>query len=496
MTKLRLFALLLGATAMFGCRERSGLEPTSSTGARGFYVRTVAGFLLSEAKLQAVYDTLTKDVAKALQDSDVRSMVYERLHASRYPEHKLHFRAFLAGEGRGLLERMASVMGVVPDAVLGTLDSLVDFEFYMPDNAHYRTWDGSGNLIVANELDEDGALPLGFDLSGNAVRFPSHHWLPATPTLAIVPVETDFSNPRIAASAPQRAAMYAGPGLYMTGDYISDLHESGLRGAPEIEIHAFVRNGVGEYVDLQCAGAQQPAPFYFNQDNHYYSGPEVEIIPQSGINTNPVEVSFWEDDHGDPCTGSDGRPPTVGTTTQDDFNAWGSRPTVTISLVNGITTVSFATLDVPLVLTVDHTQYNKDDEVGEARVPSCWPSSSGAASFDLRYSASGHASNGNAALDFTFGQRAPICPLSVTVDGPRVVGMNENCTWTVNASYGTPPYTYEWQRNGVEVGSGQSYTGNTGASSFYLQGIAGDASGDYASEGFVVSVTDTTGVCY
>jgi hypothetical protein len=87
-------------------------------------------------------------------------------------------------------------------------------------------------------------------------------------------------------------------------------------------------------------------------------------------------------------------------------------------------------------------------------------------------------------------------PLSVTLSGPRIVGMNETCTWTANASGGTSPYTYDWERNMVSVGSGQSYTANTGTSNFRLDVNVTDAVGSHASDGFVVSVTDTTGVCY
>jgi len=121
---------LLSCLFIFGACDRTPAQPELQTGfVPGRYVRTAGGFLLSEAKLQDVYDSLTRDVALALQDPEVRSTVYERLHASPYREHKLHFRPFLTGDGQALLDGIAAVRHVVPDAVLGTLDSLVDFEF-------------------------------------------------------------------------------------------------------------------------------------------------------------------------------------------------------------------------------------------------------------------------------------------------------------------------------------------------------------------------------
>ena len=101
-------------------------------------------------------------------------MVYTRLHASPYPEHKVHFRTFLQGDGRGLLEAIAQRRHVLPQVVLATLDSLVDFEFYMPVKEHWRAWDGGGTLLVADDLsDDDPVLPKAFDLAGDAVAIES-----------------------------------------------------------------------------------------------------------------------------------------------------------------------------------------------------------------------------------------------------------------------------------------------------------------------------------
>ena len=105
----------LASLLVFGACDRTPVQPDASLGVvPGRYVQTVGGFLLSQAKLQEVYDRLTRDVAVALQDPDVRSMVYQQLHASPYPQHKLHFRTFVTKDGQALLDAIAEHRHVLP----------------------------------------------------------------------------------------------------------------------------------------------------------------------------------------------------------------------------------------------------------------------------------------------------------------------------------------------------------------------------------------------
>ena len=109
------------------------------------------------------------------------AQVYTELHASPYREHKLHFGTFLRGSAKPLLAAMAAARSAAPDAgvsggaaltsdaVLATLDSIVDLEFYMPVKEHFVTWTGGRDLIVASALRDDGRVPFGFDLTGQPV---------------------------------------------------------------------------------------------------------------------------------------------------------------------------------------------------------------------------------------------------------------------------------------------------------------------------------------
>lgn len=364
---------------------------------------------------------------------------------------------------------MANARGGSESQILRILDSIVDLEFYMPVREHRVTRDGGANLVVASELEEDGLVPVGFYVLGGAeVQFLSHQWVPPTPTLALVPVETDFSTlPGRVGFQPALAD--AGPVVYMVSSYIPNRGESSLRGSPELELHAFVRNALGDFVSAQCAGEHRAVPFFFDQDEASWSGPEVMVLPEDGIGTNPIQISVWEDDE-TACGLSGGRPPRVDPDVIERYNAWGPRATVTVSLVNQVKVVSFADLAVPLVLELDPDGLQADDEVGEARIPSCWTSSGGTA-FVLRYSNPSHDSNGWVKLDYRFGQRDPICPppsCVVHASGPDTATPFAWVTVTATTSNCSDPVTYNWTINGSPAcGDEASCTGQVGDEGSY-----------------------------
>jgi hypothetical protein len=117
------------------------------------------------------------------------------MRASRHTiEHKLEFRSYLHGQSGGvLLAKMAKETGKSRDEILGLLDAVRPLEFYMPVREHRENWRGDDNLLVASLL-EDHTVPTAFTLSGHPVILDAEK-APATPTLAIVPVETNFSRP-------------------------------------------------------------------------------------------------------------------------------------------------------------------------------------------------------------------------------------------------------------------------------------------------------------
>jgi hypothetical protein len=152
---------------------------------------------------------------------------------------------------------------------------------YLPVPAHRRAWTGGADVLVATAI-ADHEVPVAFDVHGNRRLLDPEH-PPATPVIAVVPVETDFSprpSPLIAcleycgggggggASPPPPPA-----GLYMTKAHFVDDFEGWLKGSPEFEVHILGQKGQSDSLtDYQCAGEKQPAPYYFDQNDLDWSG--------------------------------------------------------------------------------------------------------------------------------------------------------------------------------------------------------------------------------
>jgi hypothetical protein len=86
-------------------------------------------------------------------------------------------------------------------------------------------------------------------------------------------------------------------------------------------------------------------------------------------------------------------------------------------------------------------------------------------------------------------------PLVATMTGASTVRPNVTCTWRATVTGGTMPYTYDWRRNTVSVGSGNQYTANTGTSGFYLQVIVTDAASGATQAARQVTVSSSAPVC-
>jgi hypothetical protein len=244
--------------------------------------------------MREILRRVTHDVAVALSDPGVRSLVYSELRDSPFPENKLHFRSFLRERGARLLNRIADSRGGTRHAVLALLDSIIDLEFYMPVRAHKDAWRGGPELIVASNV-RDHELPVAFDLTGAPVPIHSSEVPPVTPALVLVPVETDFSNPSPASTS--RGPYAATPGHYLVYSAIYNIgqYEGWTAGLPEIEIHTFVRNSSGVFTDLECVGERRFGDYYFNQDEDTFSG-MVLLVSEAALDGRRHEFQVWEDD--------------------------------------------------------------------------------------------------------------------------------------------------------------------------------------------------------
>src|SRR3989442_6979308 len=132
-------------------------------------------------------------VALALADPDFRAYVKSQLDASPFREHKLPFQRFLAANGGRVAAALARGAAATPAALLRAADAAIPLELYFPVPAHRAAWAGDGSLLVATAL-RDHDAPVAFDPRGER-RVLSPDEPPATPVLALVPVETDFRSP-------------------------------------------------------------------------------------------------------------------------------------------------------------------------------------------------------------------------------------------------------------------------------------------------------------
>src|SRR3989475_482486 len=141
----------------------------------------------------AAPERLARAVALALADPEFRAYVKAQLDASPFREHKLPFQRFLAAsDGRGAAA-LAQRAGATPAAMLRAADAAIPLEFYFPVPAHRAAWAGDETMLVATAL-RDHDAPVAFDPRGER-QILSPDEPPATPVLALVPVETDFRTP-------------------------------------------------------------------------------------------------------------------------------------------------------------------------------------------------------------------------------------------------------------------------------------------------------------
>src|SRR5712692_1714543 len=138
-------------------------------------------------------EALAQMFAKGLKNAAFRAYLKAQLNASPYREHKLQFETFLAANGSRGLREVAAENATTKDAVESQVKAAIALEVYFPVPAHRAAWTGDEQVLVATAMTDDDP-PVAFDPDGRRqVLDPKTP--PATPVLAIVPVETDFSVP-------------------------------------------------------------------------------------------------------------------------------------------------------------------------------------------------------------------------------------------------------------------------------------------------------------
>jgi len=259
--------ILIGA-----CSDRTVTPPTETP---------VAASAVNAKRPEA----LARLFAKGLKNAAFRAYLKAQLNASPYREHKLQFETFLAANESRALREIAVENGTTKDALETEAKAAIALEVYFPVPAHRAAWTGDEQVLVATAMTDDDP-PVAFDPDGRRqVLDPKTP--PATPVLAIVPVETDFSvrparvleclvdcdgtggGPIGGVVPPPPPA----PGLYMTKSHFVQDFEGWLKGSPEFEVHILGQKGTTDSLyDYQCAGEHAGGPYTFDQNDLDWSG--------------------------------------------------------------------------------------------------------------------------------------------------------------------------------------------------------------------------------
>jgi len=240
---------------------------------------------MSETSLPAISpsakrpEALAKMVATALKNAAFRAYLRAQLDASPYPEHKLQFQTFLAANTGRALRQVATENHISKEALTDRARSAIALEAYFPVPEHRAAWTGDEHILVATALTDDDP-PIAFDTDGRRqVLDPATP--PATPVLALVPVETDFSvHPALQACLEDCGSGGTpvpppppAPGLYMTKSHFVQDFEGWLKGSPEFEVQILGQKGqTDSLISYQCAGEHAGGPYTFDQNDLDWSG--------------------------------------------------------------------------------------------------------------------------------------------------------------------------------------------------------------------------------
>lgn len=276
------------------------------------------GIRIPEAVASRALERVARALALSLAIPEQRAALRFELVNSRYKEHKISVTTLLSGSPSDLVRRVSLAASRPGSWLQGALDSTVDLELYMPVRGQLENWSGDGAIMVAFQL--NAADPVrAFGIDGRLVEL-SSTTPPTSPTLVLVPTETNFSvvptrealaeadcetHPELCdgggdGGGGESAIRY--PHLFATNIHLDDLHEGWMRGSPEIEIHLIGPDSSGTFVrTYACAGEHQSGVKHFDMDDHDFTG-TVEVAGHSDMNApilgsdSSLAIGIWEDD--------------------------------------------------------------------------------------------------------------------------------------------------------------------------------------------------------
>ena len=301
MSHTRALVVLGLSVAAVACSDRTRTDATAPAGPAGNPPVAPA--------VPARPERLARLFARALQNAAFRSYVKAQLDSSPFPEQKLELRSFLATGGHRALTDLARENATTEEDVSQEAAGAVPLEVYMPVPGHRAGWTGDANVLVATAMG-DRDIPVAYAPDGRRTVL-SSTTPPATPVLALVPVETDFQAPARATCTDCSGGGGGGTGtplgLFMTKAHFEDEFESWFKGQPEYELHILGQAGTTDSLtDYQCAGGDAGGPYAFDQNTRDWTGSVLLFSQQqldnykAGHPGQSVRVLAVEDDD-TPC---------------------------------------------------------------------------------------------------------------------------------------------------------------------------------------------------
>jgi hypothetical protein len=234
-------------------------------------------------------DRLARKLARALADPAFRFYLKSELDRSPFPEHKLELKRLLLQSDRRALKEVARLAGSTEAELDTDVQEAIPLEIYFPVAAHRAAWDGENNLLVASAR-QDRENPVAYDVAGRRQVLDADG-PPATPVLAVVPVETDFDHPggtaeTICTTCPPAPPGSTPPpgGLYLTYSHFVQDFEGWLKGDPEFEYHIMGQAGTSDSLkDYQCTGNAAGGYYHFDQNSLTWTG-SVLLFSQAQLN--------------------------------------------------------------------------------------------------------------------------------------------------------------------------------------------------------------------
>ena len=257
-------------------------------------------------------EQLARRLARALAEPAFRSHLRAQLDTSGHDEGKVRLADLLAVSGGRGLRALARADGGRA-LTSGELRASEAIEVYLPVPAHRQEWRGGAGLLVGT-IGADGEMPVAFDLRGRRVALDPGS-PPATPVLAVVPLESELgpgrrSGPQLATACVTECGDGSGGSagsLYLTASHLRESFESWLKGKPEIEVLVLGQKGASDSLtSYQCAGERGGGAYYFDQNSLDWRGSAL-IMSRAQLDAynaqhpgQALRLFFMEDDD-TPC---------------------------------------------------------------------------------------------------------------------------------------------------------------------------------------------------